>query len=160
MTKFHKVFVYGTLKTNEPNYHWLTEKENGHSRLVGNAKTAQKYPLVIASRYNIPYALDKEGVGENIKGEVYEVDDLMLSKLDILEDHPKYYKRKVKEVILEESGEKCEVWIYLLHTFKDSMLNLPFLVSYESKGDHGLPYVMRYLREKPGSEYWSDVKQE
>lgn len=30
-----------------------------------------------------------------VRGEVYEVDDKMLEKLDRLEDHPKFYERKV-----------------------------------------------------------------
>ena len=30
-----------------------------------------------------------------VLGEVYEVDDKMLELLDQLEDHPKYYERKV-----------------------------------------------------------------
>jgi gamma-glutamylaminecyclotransferase len=31
-------------------------------------------------------------------GEIYEVDDNMLSKLDILEDHPSYYVRELDEI--------------------------------------------------------------
>ena len=34
--------------------------------------------------------MDKAGVGNKIMGEVYEVDEKMLEKLDELEDHPRY----------------------------------------------------------------------
>ena len=34
--------------------------------------------------------MDKAGVGNKIMGEIYEVDDKMLGKLDELEDHPRY----------------------------------------------------------------------
>lgn len=152
------VFVYGTLKRNEPNHHWLVEKENGDARLVGVANTKEKYPLVIASRYNIPYAVAAPGLGENIEGEVYDVDDKMLSKLDILEDHPKYYERKITKAVLQDSEQEIDCWIYLLHQYKPHMLELPFLKSYLSKGDHGKDYIARYLREEMGSEYWTDVK--
>ncbi|XP_068234655.1 putative gamma-glutamylcyclotransferase CG2811 isoform X2 [Palaemon carinicauda] len=137
----HSVFVYGTLKRGEPNHHWLTEKENGDALFVGTANTKEKYPLVIASRYNIPYTLELPGKGENIEGEIYDVDDNMLAKLDVLEDHPKYYERKVKKAVLQDSGEEVDIWIYLLHHYKPHMIELPFLKSYQHNGDHGLKYV-------------------
>ena len=34
--------------------------------------------------------MDKAGVGKKIMGEIFEVDDKMLGKLDELEDHPRY----------------------------------------------------------------------
>ena len=52
------VFVYGTLKRNEPNHHYLAS-----STFVNTATTATKFPLVIASKYNIPFAIDKPGLG-------------------------------------------------------------------------------------------------
>ncbi|KAK4295661.1 hypothetical protein Pmani_031803 [Petrolisthes manimaculis] len=136
----HMVFVYGTLKEDEPNHHWLTDKENGEARFVGIGTTRERYPLVIASRYNIPYLLAAPGKGEHVEGEVYKIDDKMLSKLDILEDHPKYYERKIKKVRLE-SEEEVECWVYLLFEFKPYMLELPFLTTYLSKGDLSKPYV-------------------
>lgn len=60
----HRVFVYGTLKEDEPNQHWLTNKDNGFARLLGQGTSIEKYPLVIASRYNIPFLLDKPDVGK------------------------------------------------------------------------------------------------
>ncbi|KAK7013342.1 hypothetical protein SK128_018400 [Halocaridina rubra] len=136
------VFVYGTLKRNEPNHNWLTKEENGQAKFIGIANMQEKYPLVIASRYNIPYTLAAPGKGENIEGEIYDVDDQMLASLDILEDHPKYYERKVRKALLQETGEEVECWIYLLHRYKPHMLELPFLTSYTAKGDHGLEYIV------------------
>ena len=34
--------------------------------------------------------MDKPGMGNKILGEIYEVDDKMLEKLDELEDHPRF----------------------------------------------------------------------
>ena len=34
--------------------------------------------------------MDKPGTGNKIMGEIYEVDDDMLEKLDELEDHPRF----------------------------------------------------------------------
>ena len=65
----HLVFVYGTLKTGEPNHHVLQDPTRGKKELLGVGETVSKYPLVVASRYNIPYLLDAPGEGFNVKGE-------------------------------------------------------------------------------------------
>ncbi|XP_045601954.1 putative gamma-glutamylcyclotransferase CG2811 isoform X2 [Procambarus clarkii] len=152
------VFVYGTLRQNEFNHKCLTEEENGRSRLIDIGTTKEKYPLVIASRYNIPYALAAPGKGEYIEGEVYEVDDKMLATLDKLEDHPRYYERKIIKVLLQKSREEVDCWIYLLFKYKPHMMELPFLKAYSSSGNHGKSYCARYLRQGPEEEYWTDVK--
>ncbi|XP_018021565.1 putative gamma-glutamylcyclotransferase CG2811 [Hyalella azteca] len=172
------VFVYGTLKAGEPNHHWLTDPRNGRARLLGRARTVDTFPLVIASRYNIPYLLRAPGVGEHVEGEVYEVDERMLAQLDVLEDHPKYYEREIRRVTLTpQAGEATpltpasettpptaaseatvDAWVYLLPSFKPAMLDLPRLKSYSASGPHGLAYMPRYARPKPGPEYWVDVK--
>ena len=74
----HRVFVYGTLKRNEPNHHWLTDKENGNGTFVGSATTVEKFPLVISSRYNIPYVIDAQGQGMvNSSGIIVYIDPFM-----------------------------------------------------------------------------------
>lgn len=148
------VFVYGSLKQTQPNHHWLTDKANGEAQLRGLATTEEKFPLVVASRYNIPYVLASPGTGKQIEGEVYEVDDQMMSKLDVLEVHPKYYERKLVKATMQESKEAIDCWIYLLHHFRPELLELPHLSTYFSKGD----FVPRHMRDIKGPEYWSDVK--
>lgn len=102
-TELLKVFVYGTLKRGEPNHHWLTRKENGIARFVGEGTTVERFPLVVGTRYNIPFLLDKRGEGHNIRGEVYEVDEKMFANLDILEDYPVYYDREVQTIKLNDN---------------------------------------------------------
>lgn len=99
-----RVFVYGTLKKGEPNHHWLTNSEmNGVSRFVARGSTVVKFPLVIGTRYNIPFLLARPGVGHHIQGEIYEVDDQMFGKLDELEDYPRYYDRELQQIKTEEN---------------------------------------------------------
>ncbi|RVE42378.1 hypothetical protein evm_012999 [Chilo suppressalis] len=144
-TMSHKVFVYGTLKRNEPNHHWLTNRDHGYSKFVSKGVTKAKYPLIIATKYNIPFLLYSPGNGFNVKGEIYEVCDDMLKNLDILEDHPSYYVRELDDirVIKEGTDEVMEMkcWVYYLKRFKSELLNRPFLENYSSKGGHGLPYM-------------------
>lgn len=88
------VFVYGTLKINQPNNYWLTNCSNGVSRLIAKGKTNDKYPMLIATRYNIPFLVNLTATGNVINGEIYEIDGKMLGKLDELEGHPNYYLRQ------------------------------------------------------------------
>ena len=61
----HEIFIYGTLKTGQPN-HYNFEKfmKNGSLRLIGEAYTTHPYPLVIAGRLNAPFLLDAKGTGK------------------------------------------------------------------------------------------------
>lgn len=92
------VFVYGTLKSGEPNHHWLTNLNNGASKFIGNGKTTGKFPMVLGTRYNIPFVVDVRGMGHAIHGEMYEIDENMLVKLDELEGHPHYYTRMLTNI--------------------------------------------------------------
>ena len=56
--------MYGTLKRGQPNYFRLLESLNGVAKFMGEAKLTKKYPLVVASRRNVPLLLDREGEGE------------------------------------------------------------------------------------------------
>lgn len=57
------VFVYGTLKRGEPNASVMTNLVTGMQKFVGTGKTINAYPLIIASEYNIPFCLNKPGIG-------------------------------------------------------------------------------------------------
>ena len=61
------VFVYGTLKKGEPNHNWITDNSHGNAQYKGVGKTLNTIPLVIASKYNIPFLLDAPGKGKVFK---------------------------------------------------------------------------------------------
>ena len=58
MDEEYLVFVYGTLKRNQPNHHYLSTSE-----FTAEAKSIEQFPLVIASKYNIPFCIEKPGTG-------------------------------------------------------------------------------------------------
>lgn len=58
----------------------------------------EKFPLVIATRYNIPFLIKKAGTGNYVIGEIYEVDDRMLNSLDSLEDCQDIYTRELLDM--------------------------------------------------------------
>ncbi|GIX89573.1 hypothetical protein CDAR_390173 [Caerostris darwini] len=139
----HLLFVYGTLKRNEPNYFLVTDPSKGKAVFEGVFRTVAKYPLVIASRYNIPYLLHCEGVGKHVVGEVYRVDDAMLAFMDEFEGNGTYYQRRRVAVL---GARELTPWAYFLIDFREHLLRLPYLEDYSSKGEHGLEYVTRYRR--------------
>jgi len=136
----HLVFVYGTLKAGEPNHHVMTDEDTGRSQFVGTGATITKYPLVIGSRYNIPFLLSNAGTGHNVHGEVYCVDDEKLKALDILEAYPRFYNRQQEEILMS-TGERIVAWTYLLPVWRQELIMSEHFVSYSSKGPHGREYV-------------------
>lgn len=63
----HLIFVYGTLKSGEPNNYLLKDPKNGFAESIGKGETISRYPLIIASKFNIPFLLDKPDVGNVMK---------------------------------------------------------------------------------------------
>lgn len=95
-----RLFVYGTLKSSEASHSVLQNTTNGYSKFWCKATTTIKMPLVIGTRYHIPFLLNKRGVGNYVTGEIYEVDDQMMEVLDHLEDCQRLYKRDVQPMNL------------------------------------------------------------
>ena len=60
----HRVFVYGTLKCGQPNHHLMNMLELGHCRLIGTARTDVGFPLIITTRWNLPFLLYAPGHGQ------------------------------------------------------------------------------------------------
>jgi len=156
MPALEKVFVYGTLKRGEPNHNWLTKARNGTSRMLSKGTTVEKYPLVIATKYNIPFLIDAPTIGHNVEGEVYEVDNEMLKNLDILEDHPIFYTRRKEPIIMEKGNSEALCWTYFLAQFKPDILKNEMFASYSSMGPHKLVYCERDLRD-PSYCYKEDI---
>ena len=127
------VFVYGTLKRGFPNNHCLSGAE-----YVGNAVTVDKYPLVIATRYNLPYLLGAKNVGNCISGEVFKVNPSQLQVLDSLEGYPDHYNRIEIKVVMDSDVIDCHT--YVLDRYKECLLELPMLNNY-SQDD-----CMKYVR--------------
>ncbi|XP_030011148.1 gamma-glutamylaminecyclotransferase B-like [Sphaeramia orbicularis] len=151
------VFVYGTLKKGQPNYYRMFDTTNGKAEFLASARTTERYPLVIASKYNVPFLLDIPGQGNQVHGEIYKVDEQMLKFLDDFESVPEKYQRtlvklEVKEWVGPAEGETLapgsitEAFIYSTTTYESDWPSLPTYESYDAKGEHGLEYVIREAR--------------
>lgn len=93
-----KVVVYGSLK-----------KGFGNSCLLENSKLLHDkvfFTGTMASLGGFPCCTQHGNT--RIQGEMYEVDDTTLARLDQLEGHPNWYERKMV------STSEGEAWIYFI----------------------------------------------
>lgn len=96
--QFFLIFVYGTLKRGEPNHYVLNKVDNGSAEFVCSGKTATQFPLIVGTKYNIPFLLNVPETGHRINGEIYSVDEKMLNSLDDFEDYPQLYDRNIFKI--------------------------------------------------------------
>lgn len=75
------VFVYGTLKRGFP----LFKKGLADAAYLGAVQTVSPYPMMIAQDFYGPVMLDKPGEGLRVFGELFDVDEGALPRLDELE---------------------------------------------------------------------------
>lgn len=151
-----QIFVYGTLKRGQPNNYRMFDSANGKAKFLASARTTREYPLVIASKYNVPFLLNIPGKGHRVEGEIYRVDDQMLTFLDDFETVPTMYQRTLfKLEVLEcadgveglKVGSVTDAFVYSTETYQPDWLSLPTYESYDSYGAHGLQYVLREGRD-------------
>lgn len=113
------VFVYGTLRKNEGNYHYLKDAEIVAGQAWTNGDlfdTGSGYPAL------------KESVTGRVYGELYLVTNEQLRKIDLLEGYdPKgqynLYNRK-KQIVFYDTG-KQEAYLYIIAEHNVSMLRIP-----------------------------------
>jgi gamma-glutamylaminecyclotransferase len=74
------LFVYGTLKHGFPNAH-----VNAGIRRPGRFRTRECLPMYLLGHGHVPCVVLSPGMGHQIHGEVYEVDDAALAVMDKLE---------------------------------------------------------------------------
>ena len=94
-----QVFVYGTLKRGERNFHHLRD-----ARFVGEHLTRPRYTMYSFDSYP---AVCQNG-RQAIEGEIFRVSARRLLALDRLEGHPEYYRR------IRIETEYGQAWMYVM----------------------------------------------
>jgi gamma-glutamylaminecyclotransferase len=89
------VFVFGTLKQGFPNF-----ATNKGTRVGGDFVTVERYPLYLVGERFSPWLVDAAGEGEQVVGQVFEVDQPALDAMDVLEriTEPDGYRRVAMKV--------------------------------------------------------------
>jgi gamma-glutamylaminecyclotransferase len=82
-TLIMKLFVYGTLKNGYRNHYFLNS-----ATFIKESISYFKYPMLKRSRFGFfsyPVLFNEPEMGNYIKGEVYEINEKIMKRLDILE---------------------------------------------------------------------------
>jgi gamma-glutamylaminecyclotransferase len=84
------VFVFGTLKQGYPNF-----PTNRGTRVTGDFITVERYPLYLMSNRFSPWLVFLPGEGEQVVGQLFEVNESTLDAMDFLERvaEPDGYRR-------------------------------------------------------------------
>lgn len=102
----HTIFVYGTLKKDFHNYHYLKDSE-----FVGEAESVEKWAM-IGKDLPFPYLLHKDSIkGHKIKGEVYRVTQSTFEAIEQLEGYPTHYKRDYINVTVGNTVIVCTTYV-------------------------------------------------
>jgi gamma-glutamylcyclotransferase (GGCT)/AIG2-like uncharacterized protein YtfP len=123
-----KVFVYGTLKQGYNNSYLL-----GKSRFLGKAKTISLHVMLNGGFPYVSQETKKGAFSGQVVGEVFEVDDATLKRLDGLEGynpaHPEYshYLRKPVWLMIDDHAE-----LAYMYQMTDRM-NKPVMAAAHSK---------------------------
>ena len=75
-----KLFVFGTLKRGFPLHDGIAG-----ARFLGEHRTVERFPLMIAGPWFAPMMLNEPGFGHQVLGELYEVDEDRLVHIDAME---------------------------------------------------------------------------
>ena len=115
------VFVYGTLQKAFSNHHLLAD---GGAELLGGATTMNRYIMraqqFVGGSMGIPFVGKSQAIS-HIQGEVYEVNEAVLSRLDRLEScciedaSRSWYHRELVDVRITLASGACETlraWVY------------------------------------------------
>jgi gamma-glutamylaminecyclotransferase len=91
-----RIFVYGTLKQGFCNF-----GVNAGRRLPGVFETVERFPLYVIGAPGLPWLVDTAGEGHRVAGQLFDVDDADLPRMDALEriDQPGWYARSVLQVV-------------------------------------------------------------
>lgn len=108
------IFVYGTLKRDYWNNYYIED-----SIFRGEAISVGKYDMYGRT---IPEVVINEN-GNVISGEIYEIDEETLRRVDRLENNGYMYTRQEEQFIL--NGETVTAWIYLSNTNREYLANGP-----------------------------------
>lgn len=112
----HYVFVYGTLRRQEPNHY-----------LLKNAALLAEHAWTNGRLYDtgLGYPAVKESATDKVYGEIYTVTDAELDRLDELEGYEPFgennlYIRK-RQIVFHDTGS-MEAFIYIIAEQNESLL--------------------------------------
>lgn len=126
------VFVYGTLKDGKGNAVLLRGAD-----FVGRGMTIKPYTMFDTGGFPVVF---QEQPNANVQGEVYDVSDEILARLDRLEGHPDFFERREIEVDIGDTGVYHTCWMYFgqHETWEQRIPSLSLVVPHNGAYDWGV----------------------
>lgn len=124
-----RVFAFGTLKRGFP----LHIRGLAGAVWLGECRTVTRFPLVVAGRWYAPMMFDRPGRGHRVAGELYEVDQVVLLRLDALESlgRPGCFRKQV--TVEREDGTRCRAFAYMKSPALAVPLHGGYLADYQDR---------------------------
>ena len=113
-----KLFVYGTLRMGERNHSYISDHL---IQAFGIYKTVLPFYMLRTRGHAFPYLVSPNLLRLNslpveVTGEVYEITEAGLAKIDVLEGVPNHYERK--EITVQNETGIIHANVYLLEDTK------------------------------------------
>lgn len=109
------LFVYGSLLTGLSNHKIL---QYGNAKFISSYETHEKYYMVGLKSGAYPYVIDEPVhptcQATTIRGELYEISEHLLAKLDAFEGHPHHYTRQLIAVHNGNVFEPVMAYTYMI----------------------------------------------
>ncbi|MEH6582238.1 MAG: gamma-glutamylcyclotransferase family protein [Halioglobus sp.] len=139
----NKLFIFGTLKEGFPNF-----EKNGGTRIRGEFRTAEMYPLYLVGERYSPWLIDTPGKGNYIRGQLFEASAETLKKMDRLERIEAIDGYRRKTIQIQKIGSDTRLITAFAYLKPESQLTnaetkLGPIVSYEKH--HAELYQARSL---------------
>ncbi len=97
------LFVYGTLQRGQRNHPLLSGQ-----KLIGEARTLPRYHLHDAGAY--PCLVHAPACGVSVQGELWQIEEALLPRLDALEESPRLFAREA--VLLDGVARPVSAYFY------------------------------------------------
>jgi gamma-glutamylaminecyclotransferase len=124
-----KVFVFGTCKRGFPLHYGLAR-----AKFCGEYRTTQPFPMLIAGPWFAPMMFNEPGVGRQVTGELYEIDETYLDRLDAMESVGKPGNiRSSIEVAPLKGGAPCMAFAYMKSRALADPIHSDYLASYHDR---------------------------
>jgi gamma-glutamylaminecyclotransferase len=145
------VFVFGTLKQGFPNFH-----ENLGTRVPGDFATRERYPLYLVGERYSPWMIAEPGSGQQVRGQVFEVDASALHRMDLLErvHEPDGYRRSAIEVIPASTTAASPLQAFAY--FKAAGQVQPRQIRLGPLPEYGLAHAALYRQRDPQARQPTD----
>lgn len=104
----NRVFVYGTLRVGQGNYHRLQLSKARH---LGTETHVIPYTMYDLGSFPALFQLDEV---EDVTGDLFEVNAVTMYGLDMLEGYPNLYNRTVVTLPATDTHDTCQAWVYYM----------------------------------------------